>query len=233
MLIKEKHIILSLDDFGISRKANDNILRFLNAGEIDRISIMTHGIISQEEIGELLSSDVKLDIHLDLKNEINPSRKLSDSAIRRIFIFLADSFSGKITPVKMEKQWDGQIRYFQKIFLKSPDGINSHEHIHFFPPYFKTVLKLSKKYGINYIRLGKEPYKGKSLVSLILDWLRKINLKSFNESGMDSSDITISFDWINNFNDFLENCPKNKAIEMIFHPERDEEMLFLEKIKKA
>ncbi|MCX6761950.1 MAG: ChbG/HpnK family deacetylase [Candidatus Moranbacteria bacterium] len=231
MLTKQKNIIFSLDDFGISPKANENILQLSQTGKMDRVSVMPHGRMNEAEVAKLLASGVKLDVHVDLRNDIDPNRKIKDGVIKRVIIFMVDYFSGKISPAAMEKQWDGQIRDFQKIFGKLPDGMSSHQHVHFFPPYFKVILALAKKHKINYLRFGKEAYHQNSLVCLILNWFRRIDVKAFSRSGLVSSDVMLSSDWLDDFNR-IRQLPQNKENEIIFHPERDEEMIFLERFIK-
>ncbi len=231
MLIKQKNIILSLDDFGISQKANENMLQLLETGKIDRISIMPHGRIAIREIEKILASNVKLDIHIDLRNDIDPNRKIKDGVFKRVISFGFNYCSGRTNPASMQKQWEGQIEHFRELFGKSPDGISSHQHVHFFPPYFKIVIVLSKKYGINYLRLGTESYPLRSLVCFILNSFRRSNRKLFLASKLASSDLMISFDWLENFNKIFK-LPLNKESEVIFHPERDEEMEFLERFIK-
>lgn len=226
---KIKKIIFSLDDFGISQKANENILKLAEAGKIGRVSVMSHGTIRKEDADRLLATGIKLDAHMDMRNSINPNRKLKDGVIKRAAIFGKDYFIGGKSPRFIEKQWAEQIEKFQNIFGKNPDGINSHEHSHFFPPYFKVSLKLSEKYGIKYVRLGKKTHWGATPVSWILNFFRRKNMKSFLKSRLSSSDLVLSFDWIENLSK-LKNYPGDGEIEVIFHPERDEEMAFLEKL---
>ena len=78
------------------------------------------------------------------------------------------------------------------------------------------------------MRFGKKSYWGAAPVSWILNCFRKNNTRLFSKSGLVSSGLLLSFDWIANFAD-LEKYPKNEKIEVVFHPERDEEMDFLEK----
>jgi len=229
MLIKQNNLIFSLDDFGISRKANERILQLLETGKIDRVSVMPHGVMNEDEVKRILASKTKLDVHVDLRNDIDPKRKLKDGVAKRLVLFSLDYFSGKKSDVVIEKQWEEQIKSFQKIFNRNPDGINSHQHIHFFPPYFKIALFLSEKYGINYIRFGDKSYRKNSLVCLIIDWFRKKNLESFLASNLFSSQMVVSFDWIDNF-DALNEYSMHNEIEVVFHPERDEEMIFLKSV---
>lgn len=232
MFTKGNNIIISVDDFGISRKANENILKLVETGKIDRLAVMPHGFISQDDVARLLTSMIPLDLHADVRNDINPKRKLHDGALKRMLLFILKFIVGNNKPRHIEKRWDEQIHAFQKIFNKYPDGLNTHEHVHFFPPYFKVLLKLSKKYDIPYIRFGKESPHGGTSVSIIIHILRKLNMKYFIQSGLTSSDLMLSFDWIKNIQE-LEKHEPNKKIEIIFHPERDEEMRFLDSLNRG
>ncbi|MFA6183807.1 MAG: ChbG/HpnK family deacetylase [Parcubacteria group bacterium] len=231
MFVKKENFIFSVDDFGISAKANQNILKLARAGKIDRVSVMSHGVFSKEEIDQLLETKVRLDLHVDMRNDINPKRKLTDGAIRRGIFFGLNYFLGKTSVKFVEKQWESQINNFQKIFDVNPDGINSHEHVHFFSPYFEVIVRLSKKYGIRHVRFGKESNKERGLTNLILHCFRRRNDQMFLKSNLESSDFMVSFDWIKDFKN-ISDYSSDKKIEIIFHPERDEEMKFLENVNK-
>ena len=69
-------VLVSVDDFGISKEANKNILTLIASNKIDRVSVMMNGILTTEEVQILLESGVKLDIHLDRKHIIHENRAL-------------------------------------------------------------------------------------------------------------------------------------------------------------
>jgi predicted glycoside hydrolase/deacetylase ChbG (UPF0249 family) len=228
-------IIISADDFGISKLANENILQLVRNGKIDRVEIMMSQNITAKHAAELLASGVKLDIHLHLATDNldlwqSSSRKLKSGTFKRVFIFLGNYFFGKNRPREIAKEWKNQIQEFRHVFQKSPDGISSHEHIHFFPSYFPLALKLAKDNNISYVRFGKHWIKEKNPICFILNFLEKIDGLIFNKSEFESADLLVSFDWINNFNEFLKNCPDNKKIELVFHPEKANEFEFLNKL---
>lgn len=231
MFAKGNNIIISVDDFGISQKANANILKLVENGKIDRLAVMVHGIITQEDVARLLMSGVRLDLHADIQSAINPKRKLKDGTFKRVLLFIWNYMVGQNRPQHIERRFEEQIETFRTIFSKYPDGLNTHEHVHFFPPYFKVLVRLAQKYNIAHIRFGKESPHGGTSVSLIVHVLRKLNMHSFVQSGRTSSDIMVSFDWIKDIQD-LEKHEPNKTIEIIFHPERDEEMHFLDNLKR-
>lgn len=231
----EKTIILSADDFGISQVANANILKLAEAGKLDRVEIMVSNNISPEHVSRLLSTGVKLDIHLHLAKEKldywqdNP-RIIEKGAIKRIFFFLFNFLFGDTRPKIVESEWEKQILNFQKLFGRLPDGVSSHEHIHFFPPYFKKMIRLSRKYKIPYIRLGKKPFSAKNNVCHILNLLRKLDIYAFKRSGLNTSDYMISFDWNRNLDDCIRSIKGQGEVEIIFHPELAPEYETLERL---
>lgn len=229
MLEKDnKKIIISADDFGISQWANENILKLARENKLDRIEIMMSHNLTPEQALELSSLNVKLDIHFHLvKDRLdywqNNRRKIEKGALKRIVLFLFNYFFGDTRPKIVEKEWESQIREFKKLFGKNPDGASSHEHIHFFPSYFKVLLKISNRYSVPYVRFGRYSTHKKNKVCEILNWLRKINMHKFKKSGLNTSDYMVSFDWLNSSDSYLDKIQKDKTTEIIFHPELDRE----------
>ncbi len=232
-LQKKDNLIITADDFGVSKIANQKILKVVQNQKIDRVAIMIGGKFSSEEIKKLLATGIKLDIHLHLlSRDFFQKRKEEPKggAIKRGLVFLKDFLIGKYSSQKVKLIWEKQIKYFFQLFGQYPDGINSHEHMHFFPPFFRVALSLKNKYKVDYIRLGK---KGSDLkfipVAFILNVLRKINLKFNSIANLKTSDYLISFDWLTMTKNFSKQFPKKGKTELVFHPERKEEYDFLEK----
>lgn len=223
------HIIISLDDFGISQKANINFLELLKTKKINRVSVMVNGQISKDEAQALLDSGAKLDIHLDIHGRICQKRKFKKNAFESICSFIFNYFSNFFRAKRIEKIWEEQIKKFIEIFGKNPDGINSHQYAHLFPSYFALALKIAQKYEIKFIRFGKMQFEEKNTVSRVLNVLRRMSMKSFKKSSLETSDFLVSFDWIKDFEKFQANLSQEKSAEIIFHPERDTEYAFLQK----
>lgn len=225
---KQSNMIFTADDFGISDTADERILKLAEAGILDRVAVMTRGTATKESLDRLARSGVKIDLHAEIRDDIDPNRTLTAGAFGRILVFAKNFLFGENRAFRVADRWDTQIRDFHSIFGKYPDGLNSHEHTHFFPPYFRHLLRLAKQYNIAFIRFGRESFPGNAAVSHILNMLRLADRRAFVRSGIASSDMMVSFDWIGSL-DVLERYPKDKTIEILFHPERDEEMEFLEK----
>lgn len=220
------NLTIAADDFGMNERANRNILFLVSMGKIDRVAVMTEGAFTEKELDELARSGVKLDIHLDLTSHTNSAEEVP-CLFFRISGFLKDYLIGKYRTSQVSPQWEAQIEKFRGLFGKYPDGINSHEHVHFFPPFFKIITHLQEKYPIPYLRFGNRTIlPNKSRISKLLSILRKIDLPRFQQSAFASSDHLISLDWIDNLDSFFNTLPMGTT-EIVCHPHRAEEFVLI------
>ena len=226
----ENRIIFSADDFGISKLANVNILKMVGMKKLDRVAVMISENLSGDEAEELKRSGVKIDIHLHLVPQNSDywrgNRLMRESASKRLIFFFANYLTRRTGAQKVALQWAVQIEQFREIFGKNPDGIGSHEYIHYFPPYLKETIKLAQKYGISYFRFGRRDYACSSFVSKAINYLRKFGKKFVLDSNLPTTDYMISFDWHDNLS-FLKKLSATDSAEIVFHPEREEELKFL------
>lgn len=224
-------VLVSVDDFGISDLANKNILVLVAAKKVDRVSVMMNGTLKAEEVRTLLDSSVKLDIHLDRKHIIHGNRKLRDGLFFRLLEFIWSYFFGSNRPSQVQLVWHDQLQKFQEVFGKSPDGLNTHEHVHYFPPYFRVVLRLAGEYKIPFIRLGYKNTRNYTGVAFIINFLRSFNKGALKHLGILTTERVLSFDWVSHkgpFIDFQTSLEKNTVTEVIFHPERQEELDYMQ-----
>jgi predicted glycoside hydrolase/deacetylase ChbG (UPF0249 family) len=225
---KRENLIIAADDFGKSELANRNILQLAKSGKLDRVSVMSDGDFVPGEIEELAATGVKLDIHFELAWQKKRRGKMKDNTARQGIVFLMNHFRANRRK-KIREDWKNQIEKFHALVGRYPDGINSHEYIHFFPPYFKIALSLATEFNISFIRFGKNGFRGRrNLAHLILANLRRWNRQYFSESKLDSSDHFVSLDWIANFENFFKHIPEGKT-EIACHPEREDELEIIEK----
>jgi glycosyltransferase involved in cell wall biosynthesis len=213
---------ISLDDFGISELTNGRIVALLKHPRLKRISIMVNGSFTQEEKGLLLESGKLLDIHLELPlAEQALQRKIHGDFKRRVGTFLRELLQGKYHSRNIATHWRGQIQKFEKEFDRLPDGLNAHEHVHFFPTFFKVTCQLAKEYQIPFVRLGKRHSSKMTLTALVLDGMRVWNC--FFLRGVPTSTQVLSYDW------GLTALDENEAdTEILYHVERDEEYAVLQ-----
>lgn len=222
-----KKLIISADDFGISLRANERILSLVQKGKIDRVGILANGTISQEEISVLISSNISLDIHLELNDLKSSRRRLREGVFKRSVQFIFKYLNGRVSAGVAEIEWEKQIKKFREIFARNPHGINSHEHLHFFPAYFKIAARLSQKFQIPYLRFGNNGLlKAKNGIGQILKHFHKKD--SQLAANFESSEYLVSLDWIKNIESFLLKLPRGK-IEIVCHPEREIEFEIISK----
>lgn len=227
---------MAADDFGISAKANQNILALVKLGKIDRVAVLINGVFLPEDLQQIKSSSVKLDLHLNLPDNEKSPRKTKKGVVTSGLVFISKYLFFKRTSVPVVKmEWQSQLAKFREIFGKNPDGLNSHQHIHLFPAYFQAALEIAEESHVGYLRFGKEKLissKNAVYAVLLLNrlwqkiWQRDSLL--FDSHQTNSSDYLISFDWISNLEKFLENLPRGKT-EIVCHPERDNEFAIMKK----
>lgn len=231
--IYRENLIISADDFGLNRKTNENILQLVRLGKLDRVSVMMGGELVKKEVQELLNRGIKLDIHLNVGTVADWNRKnqKKEHPFLRSVKFLLEHFYNRSYRHKIFKDWEAQIVKFKEMFGKAPDGLNSHEYLHFFPPYFKVALRLSRKHGIGYFRFGKSGVirarNVRGIAAFILRRLWFFNRDHFKRHLIPSSDFLLSFDWMKNPEKFLDRVSQKVKVEVVFHPERDKEYEFL------
>jgi predicted glycoside hydrolase/deacetylase ChbG (UPF0249 family) len=226
--LDRNRLIVSADDFGISRKANRNILQLIALGKIDRVSVMVGGTIAPDELALLVQSGVKLDVHWDVGHSISGSedRRIAPALVR-IVLFLFRYVSGSQRAEAIERLWRDQMEQFRQLFGRDPDGINSHEHIHFFPPYFQVACALRKHYNISYLRFGtKGIFPRMRLQAQVIDWLRQADQRRSIEGPMLSSEYLTSLNWRPDLDDLMD-CHPNGKVEVVCHPEVDEEFDYI------
>lgn len=226
--LDRSRLIVSADDFGISLQANQNILRLVTLGKIDRVAIMVNGNFNLDEIGQLIKAGVKLDIHLEMnRSSMEDKAKHADAAFPRLLHFLFLYITRGVKTLEIEYLWENQINKFLQLFERVPDGINSHEHIHYFPPFFRIAFAIKEKYDIPYIRFAMKrivPYS--SFRALIIDRLRKINLRSISSIPFLSSDYMTSLNWMPDMDDLMNRFQPD-SIEVVCHPEMKDEFNYI------
>lgn len=223
-----KDVIISADDFGASTIANKRILTLIKKNKLDRVSVMIKRNISKEEVKLLKKSGIKIDLHLELF--LDQKLKTKKNTFKRGFSFYFQYLMGRLHPFVIKKLWTEQIKDFKNTFGQKPAGLNSHEHIHLFPPFFKVTCTLAKKNKIKYIRLGtKGQIPASNLVRSILQFFFFKNKRIYRSfTKIKSSRYLLSLDWIIKIkhpDKFLK-----ADTEIVCHPERKGEYLFIKNL---
>ncbi len=226
-------LILTADDYGIRDTAH-RILPLAEAGKLHRVGVMVR-YCSQEDATRLLATGVKIDIHLDLISLMGRGADPGHGTLRRGIHFVVRRFLGYIPASAVEAEWRRQIEDFRVLFGRLPDGLNSHEHVHFFPGFFRVFLGLAQGYHIPYIRFGRQgmllALHHSAIGHILSQFIRTIR-RPYQSSGLATSTYLVSLDWVQGKEHFfhaLEALPPEATVELVVHPEREREAAFVDR----
>ncbi len=228
-----KEFIIVADDYGI-RKASAPILRLVKEGVVDRVAVLVH-FVSEKDVQDLIETGVTIDIHLELIRFLGRGEYEGDSFLKRLGNFLWHVICGDLAPRLVREEWRSQIELFHSKFGRLPDGMNSHEHVHFFPWFFLSFLQVAEEYSIGYVRFGSRRILGDvrfHAAKSILSFLHGLNRNLWRERLLPTSDYLVSVDWIDDMHHFLRHLPEGRT-EIVAHPERTHEAKFLRTLKKG
>lgn len=226
MHVPRERFIVTADDYGI-RQTAEPILRLAHEGKLDRVAVLIH-YVSVEQAAALIASGVKIDLHLELIGLLRSGERARGSALWRSLNFLVRYGTGRVTAARVEREWRVQIERFRELFGRFPDGLNSHEHLHNFPIFFRVFIRLARAHRIAYIRFGKQGMLTRfhgAPVGWILTFFWRQTRKLYVPSNLSTSDYLVSLDWLSDFESFtrqLSRVPLG-TVELIVHLEREEE----------
>ncbi len=215
--------IITADDYGI-RQTAEPILRLVHEGKVDRVAVLIH-YVSADQARALLASGAKIDLHLELIGILKSGDQMRESALSRGVNFFMRYVTGLVTARQVEEEWHDQIRRFEELFGRLPDGLNSHEHLHFFPDFSRVFIALAKRYGISYVRFSRRGMlmtQGTPLIGRVLTLLWKRTRHLYQHETFQTSDYLVSLDWLSDPYAFIQEIPEG-TLELVVHLEREED----------
>ncbi len=225
-------LVRSADDYGI-RDTVRRILPLAKAGKLDRVAVMAR-YCTPAAAAMLSATGVKLDIHLDLIELMGRGGEAGHGTLRRGAHFAVRRFLGYIPAEAVEAEWRSQIARFHELFGRYPDGLNSHEHVHFFPSFFRPIITLAHEFRVPYVRFGTRGMLlplHHSAIGHILSQLARTGRRRFSAAGLATSTYLVSLDWVHGKERFfhaLEKLSEEETVEFVVHPERDREFDFIQ-----
>jgi predicted glycoside hydrolase/deacetylase ChbG (UPF0249 family) len=158
-------LIINADDFGLCRGVNKGIAEAHATGVLTSATLMANMPAAQEavEIAHKLSN-LGVGVHLNLtegkplSQDSNVNRLLDEAgnfAFKAGKLSLISLVSAKVRSA-IETELAAQIQWVIERAIK-PTHLDSHKHIHSFPPIFKIVCRLAKRFGIPAVRCTYEP----------------------------------------------------------------------------
>jgi chitin disaccharide deacetylase len=153
--------IVNADDLGFSPGVTEGIVRAHVEGIVTSTTLMANMPSAQSAIARVRElPELGVGVHLNACQGPPLSRegqRLAGGAVmnwtaQRLILAccLRPSLLGAI-----EREFDAQIRWALDHGLK-PTHLDSHRHLHAFPPLFRRVARLAERHGIRYIRWHRE-----------------------------------------------------------------------------
>ncbi len=161
----KKKIFFHADDFGRTTAISKNILRCIEFGNINSVSVI---INKNDNLHKKLKKlkRIKKKLHLNLTD----STELSDSKNRKLFNkinFFSLFFLNESEKTKIKSEIVFQIENYIKLYKPKNLKIDGHQHVHMIPWIFKFLLKIKKKYKIDEIRISNESFQIPELIDFI------------------------------------------------------------------
>lgn len=229
--MSEKKLIVTADDFGLTKGINNGTIEAHLRGIVTRASIIANGEAFEDAI--LLAKKNKglpVGIHLTLVEEIpvlqhNNIRSLTGVDGKFLInyrAFFAKYILRKINIREVYVEWESQI---QKVLATGVhiNHIDSHQHLHLLPGLFDQAIALAIKYKIKKIRMHFHDLTGiRSLKELILALLASLYKKNLVNSGIRCSDYFWGLKYggnivENNILNLIDNL-KDGTTELMCHP---------------
>ncbi|MFH0771917.1 MAG: ChbG/HpnK family deacetylase [Candidatus Omnitrophota bacterium] len=233
-------LIVNADDFGLHESVNEAIEVAHNSGILTSASLMVNGE-AFEHAAQIAKKNENLGvgIHLTLNGEkpVSPAKEIfsmvnsSGKLFENHKAFCMGVLSGKIFLNHIAIECEAQIDKFLRAGLK-PTHLDSHRHLHLFPPVFKALMPILKKYDIKKIRWLNLPWSdySKMNISKIAFMLFMQYTKFFlKEKELKHPDYFIGFPRSGDIDmDYLKSVLvrlRPGATEINFHPGKDNNLI--------
>jgi chitin disaccharide deacetylase len=178
-----KQLIVNADDLGLTPGVNRGVLRAFQDGIVTSASLLVTGSAFEDAIA-LARQNPKLDVglHLALVEERAVlGRDVLPTLVdgmgrfpRTSGEFFRRALLGRIRWDEVEREVAAQIALFQETGLRL-SHVNSHQHLHMFPPVFQIVRHLTHSMENVWIRNPAGPWR-KSPNTPLGRWVQRLGL---------------------------------------------------------
>jgi hopanoid biosynthesis associated protein HpnK len=178
-----KQLIVNADDLGLTPGVNRGILRAFRDGIVTSASLLVTGNAFEEAVALARQNpDLDVGLHLTLVEEravlgrqmlptlVDEAGRLPRTSAE----FFKRAFLGRIRWDEVEREIAAQIARFQQTGLRL-SHLDSHQHLHIFPPVLQIVRRLTRGMDHVWIRNPAGSW-GKSAGVRMGRWLQRLAL---------------------------------------------------------
>jgi chitin disaccharide deacetylase len=156
-------LIITADDYGLTEAIARGILRAHRDGVVTSTSVLAVG----PAVGRTASwlgdqPDLGVGAHLALVGEDPPilTRREIPTLVNRTgrfpltwWTFLARALAGRLDPADVERELDAQMRLLTRDHGLRLTHVDSHFHLHLWPPVAEAVAALARRWNIDAVRV--------------------------------------------------------------------------------
>lgn len=140
--VKEKHIVICADDFGMDSGIDAGILRLAQLKRLSATSCLVEGPSFRENAAALRESGLQLGLHLNFTEPMGtPGLYLPVSSL------IARAYLHRLDGADVHRQIGRQLDLFETVLGRSPDFVDGHQHVHQLPQIRQALLdELTRRY---------------------------------------------------------------------------------------
>jgi predicted glycoside hydrolase/deacetylase ChbG (UPF0249 family) len=141
-------LCINADDFGIHEQVNLGICDAVHAGLINSVSVMANHPAAAHVTRDLAQTPTSVGLHFSLTSGTN---KVAPSCDRPIGVCNA-WIRKSLTPEILRCELDAQLAALRSFWNGAISHLDTHEHIHAFPPLRKVLIEFAAENDIPHVR---------------------------------------------------------------------------------
>jgi predicted glycoside hydrolase/deacetylase ChbG (UPF0249 family) len=163
--VAPRHLVVNADDLGLTAGVNDGIFDAHDAGILTSASLIANAPATADAIRRVRTHpSLGIGVHLMLVDGTPvlppgdvPTLIADDERFRPSWKpFIAACLERRVSLVEVERELTAQIERVRRAGIE-PTHLDSHKHVHAYPPVFAIVARLAARFGIPVVRI---PYEG-------------------------------------------------------------------------
>ena len=150
-------LIINADDYGYFPCVSQGIIEAAQSGSLTATGILANSADLNTQFNALRCvENIDLGVHLNLTlgkpltKQMTDQLSASAGQFPSAYVISGLLLSRKLRLETVKREWSAQIEACQSQALVF---LNSHEHIHMFPPLFPLTLELARLHNIKHVRL--------------------------------------------------------------------------------
>jgi predicted glycoside hydrolase/deacetylase ChbG (UPF0249 family) len=163
-------LIVNADDYGLTEAISRGILRAHDAGIVTSTSVLAVGPAVARAAAWLRDRPgLRVGAHLAVVGEDPPlltAREIPTLVDRRGALrigwrsFMVAAVAGRVDPADVRREFDAQLERLVRELGLAPTHLDTHQHLHLYPPIARVVTELAVSRGIGAVRVPTSAARG-------------------------------------------------------------------------